>query len=61
MYFRIAAMSIPWTFIHMLFFYGIALLANFPMHDIAFSPFGFVVFYVATFAYIRATWPDVKS
>ena len=56
-YFRLAVVSIPWTFAHMLFFYWIGLLANFNMGSLAFSPFGFVVFYVATFMYLRSLSP----
>lgn len=56
-YFRLVVISIPWTFVHMLFFYGIGLLANFDMGALAFSPFGFVVFYIATFAYLRSLSP----
>ena len=57
LYFKLAVKSIPWTFAHMFFFYCIGLLANFNMGALAFSPFGFVVFYVATFMYLRSLSP----
>ena len=57
MIFNLAVKSLPWTVIHMLFFWFIGLLSGVQLGELTFTPAGFVIFYIATFSYLRSLRP----
>ena len=56
-YFGLAVKSLPWTVVHMLFFWGAGMLAGIQLSGLTFTGGGFVIFYIATFSYLRSLTP----
>jgi len=56
--FDLAIKSLPWTVVHMLFFYlVVGVLGNFRLGELTFTAGGFVIFYIATYWYLRSLRP----